>query len=247
MRKGFVEHTFIEAGEQKIPAKIYREMRRNVRFSIVKKGAILRMPLLMPQHEQQLEIINFRHWVQKQMAAREKLQEHFTPKIYQTGDSLQVWTKTYTLRVEPTKNKTHSAKLAGKKIQLRIAEGDHELNVQKAIKHLLSRVVAQDVISEITERVHDLNRQFFQKNITSVNLKYNLTNWGSCSTKGNINLSTRLLFAPPAVIDYVIIHELAHLVEMNHSARFWALVEQAMPDFREKEVWLKKNWQICNF
>jgi predicted metal-dependent hydrolase len=78
-------------------------------------------------------------------------------------------------------------------------------------------------------------------------LKYNQTNWGSCSTRGNINLSTRLLFAPDDVIDYVIIHELAHLLEMNHSNRFWNIVKKAMPEYREKEVWLKKNGHLCDF
>ena len=70
-------------------------------------------------------------------------------------------------------------------------------------------------------------------------MKYNHSNWGSCSSKGNINLSTRLLFAPDDVIDYVIIHELAHRIEMNHSPRFWKLVSDAMPDYKEKEKWLK--------
>ena len=59
--------------------------------------------------------------------------------------------------------------------------------------------------------------------IKGIFLKYNHSNWGSCSHNGNINLSTRLLFAPEAVQDYVIVHELAHLVEPNHSDRFWAL------------------------
>ncbi|MCB0682671.1 MAG: M48 family metallopeptidase, partial [Saprospiraceae bacterium] len=65
--------------------------------------------------------------------------------------------------------------------------------------------------------------------------------------KRNINLSTRLLFAPPKVIDYVIIHELAHLVEMNHSRRFWDLVAAAMPDYEEQEKWLKKFGHRCDF
>jgi predicted metal-dependent hydrolase len=56
-----------------------------------------------------------------------------------------------------------------------------------------------------------------------------------------------LLFAPAEVIDYIIIHELAHLVEMNHSDRFWALVAAAMPDYVEKERWLKVNDHHCQF
>jgi predicted metal-dependent hydrolase len=190
MPKGSVEHTFIEVGEQKIPAKIYREVRRSVRFSIARKGAILRMPLLMLPHEQRREVANFRDWVRKQIIAKQKLQEHFTPKDYKTGDTLEVGIRTYKLIMSETENKTHSAKLAGRNIHLRLAAGDNDLHRQKAVKHLLSRVVAQDFLPGITRRVLELNHQHFQKDISSVNLKYNLSNWGSCSTKGNINLSS---------------------------------------------------------
>lgn len=247
MLKGSVEHTYIEVGEQKIPAKIYREMRRTVRFSIAKKGAILRLPLLLHPQDQHREITNFRFWVQKQVASQQNLQEHFAPKEYRTGDTLVVGTRNYIIVLEETENITHSARIKNSHIYLRLASGDSDLNRQKAVKHLLSRVVAQDFTPEITERVFELNRLHFQKNIRSVNLKYNVSNWGSCSSKGNINLSTRLLFAPGTVIDYVIIHELAHLVEMNHSPKFWQIVEQIMPDYPEKESWLKKNWQVCDF
>jgi len=95
--------------------------------------------------------------------------------------------------------------------------------------------------------VHELNERHFQQPIDQVRLKYNHSNWGSCSNKGNINLSTRLLFAPPEVIDYVIIHELAHRLEMNHSPRFWKLVADAMPNYREQERWLKEHGKGLGF
>ncbi len=60
------------------------------------------------------------------------------------------------------------------------------------------------------------------------------TRWGSCSSRGNLNFHYGLLFLPPRVRDYVIIHELCHLTEMNHSAAFWRLVEHRMPDYREQ-------------
>ena len=70
--------------------------------------------------------------------------------------------------------------------------------------------------------------------------------WGSCSEKGNINISTRLLFAPEDVLEYVCIHELAHLIEQNHSEKFWQLVKNAMPNYQEKRKWLKENGDsIC--
>lgn len=247
MRKSVVEHTFVEVGDQKIPAKIYREIRRSVRFSIAKKGAILRMPIVMLPHEQDREVASFKSWVAKQIIAKQSLQEHFTPKNYKTGDNLTVGERVYRLVVEMTNHKTHSAMLKNGSIFLRLTSADEELSRLKATKHLLSRVVAQDFLPEITQRVLELNQRHFQKNIRSVNLKYNLSNWGSCSSKGNINLSTRLLFAPQDVMDYVIVHELAHLVEMNHSFKFWNVVSQVMPDYTEKENWLKKNWQLCDF
>ncbi|TJZ79048.1 M48 family metallopeptidase [Chitiniphilus eburneus] len=65
--------------------------------------------------------------------------------------------------------------------------------------------------------------------------------WGSCSATGDIRLNWRLMQAPAEVIDYVVIHELAHLAELNHSPRFWALVERVCPDWRRQRGWLKAH------
>ncbi|WP_035055921.1 M48 family metallopeptidase [Andreprevotia chitinilytica] len=63
--------------------------------------------------------------------------------------------------------------------------------------------------------------------------------WGSCTASGDVRLSWRLMQAPLAVIDYVIVHELAHLAELNHSPRFWAVVETICPDWKARRDWLK--------
>jgi predicted metal-dependent hydrolase len=78
-------------------------------------------------------------------------------------------------------------------------------------------------------------------------LKNNQSNWGSCSSKRNINLSSRLLFAPEKVLDYVIVHELSHLKEMNHSKKFWDIVASVMPDYKKMETWLSKNGDKLKF
>lgn len=65
--------------------------------------------------------------------------------------------------------------------------------------------------------------------------------WGSCSSRGAISLNALLMLAPEAVRDYVIVHELAHLREMNHSPRFWAVVAAALPDYAQSRDWLKNN------
>ena len=72
-----------------------------------------------------------------------------------------------------------------------------------------------------------------------ITLRHQKTRWGSCSGKKNLNFNCLLMLAPEYVREYVVIHELCHLREMNHSKKFWALVEGMMPDYREARKWLR--------
>ncbi len=74
-----------------------------------------------------------------------------------------------------------------------------------------------------------------------VRVKEQRSLWGSCSRDGNLNFNRRLTLAPFEVLDYVVVHELAHRHEMNHSRRFWAHVERHVPDHRVHRRWLRKN------
>lgn len=245
--KNKIQQTYVEVGGRNVPVAVHIERRRSIRFYLGKKGAILRLPSHMSDEHKREEWERFKGWVQKKIAARGE-EAHAFGKTYEDGDELTVGQRTYQIRIEDTNNKTHTAKLeALGVIALRLSANAEEEERAKAARHLLSRVVADDFLPHITRRVMELNHLYFRKTVNGVKLKFNRSNWGSCSTKGNINLSTCLLFAPDDVIDYVIIHELAHLIEMNHSHRFWALVEAAMPDYKLKKKWLKENWQRCSF
>ncbi len=70
------------------------------------------------------------------------------------------------------------------------------------------------------------------------------TRWGSCSTKKTLSFTWRLVMAPPEVVDYVVVHELCHLRELNHSRAFWAQVEAILPDYKGKRKWLKENGNL---
>ena len=79
------------------------------------------------------------------------------------------------------------------------------------------------------------------RSVARVNIRDTKSRWGSCSGRGNLSFSWRLIFAPEPVIDYVVAHEVAHLAEMNHGPRFWRLVEILSPDSATPRAWLKHH------
>ena len=92
----------------------------------------------------------------------------------------------------------------------------------------------------VESRLVELNRQygFVYK---QVRIRLNKSRWGSCSASGNLNFDYRILFLPKCAQDYLLVHELCHLRELNHSKRFWALVSATVPEYKEVRKLLKRN------
>jgi predicted metal-dependent hydrolase len=94
--------------------------------------------------------------------------------------------------------------------------------------------------SELTQRTHELAAHT-NSDITKITIRNQRTRWGSCSRRRAISLNWRLIQTPPFVVDYIILHELMHLRQMNHSNRFWNEVEKVCPNWRDAERWLRKH------
>jgi predicted metal-dependent hydrolase len=94
--------------------------------------------------------------------------------------------------------------------------------------------------AELAVRVREL-AGLHQLDVKKIVIRNQKSRWGSCSYNGTISLNWRLIQLPPEVSDYIIVHELMHLRELNHSPRFWAEVERVCPNYRTAEDWLKRN------
>lgn len=98
----------------------------------------------------------------------------------------------------------------------------------------------QQLIDHLTPKVTEWEKRIGVQT-QSVQIKNYRSRWGSCYSDGRVQFNWKLVMAPKAVIDYVVVHELCHLVHANHSAAFWNLVEQHCPDFETHKAWLKEN------
>lgn len=108
----------------------------------------------------------------------------------------------------------------------------------------LARRVGAYLRQEAEQALTEASRRYAAAlgvNFRRVTIKDTRSRWGSCTSTGDLAYSWRIILAPPPVLDYLAAHEVAHLVEMNHSARFWRIVAQLCPDWRQQRDWLRRH------
>jgi predicted metal-dependent hydrolase len=229
------------------PVKIKIHRRDNTRVTIRNKSISISVPSFLPRSEIRENIEKMKEWAKKKILESPEKFKDEPIKPYLNGQEIAVGNERYYLDMEYRNSSSSSVKMKENRVILKIALNLEERERAEVIASLISKGIAKRKLPDVQKRIEELNSLHFQQKINQVTLKHNRSRWGSCSTRGNINISTRILFAPSDVMDYLLIHELAHMLEHNHSASFWALVERAMPDYREKERWLRMNRDGCAF
>ncbi len=109
-------------------------------------------------------------------------------------------------------------------------------HVARRVGDFLKREARKDIEAAVARHARTLNVKPMR-----IAVRDTVSRWGSCTSTGRLSFSWRLIFAPPWVLDYLAAHEVAHMVHMNHSAKFWAVVERASPDVKRAEAWLKAH------
>ena len=150
------------------------------------------------------------------------------------GSPILIEGKRCTLRLH--RGARTGGQLVGNEYHLTLPKPDSDPHVRAAIRATLSTVALERIRERLRWHEPKLGRAPGR-----VTIREQKTRWGSCSRKGNLNFNWKLIMAPPQALDYVVVHELCHLYEFNHSPRFWALVSAQLPDYEVWKKWLKDH------
>jgi predicted metal-dependent hydrolase len=211
--------------------KLVRSRRRTIALIVQPDGSLtVRAPLRMPAGEIDKFVESHTDWIIKNRA---KLRTNPQParKNYQPGESFLYLGKSYPLTLVPPQRP--ALKFDGRSFHLgRSAAAKSE---QAFVRWYKARA-----LEVMTGRVETLAGKYGFK-YQKIRISSARTRWGSCSSKGTLSFTYRLVMAPLEVIDYVVVHELVHTKVRNHSKTFWRGVAELMPDYKAKLGWLKKN------
>ncbi|HMB25642.1 MAG: M48 family metallopeptidase [Chloroflexota bacterium] len=210
--------------------EIVRIKRKTLALIVKPDGSVIvRAPLRATQKLIREFVANNAKWIEKKRAEALAFSPP-APKEYVPGETFMYLGNAYPLEI-----------VKGQRKPL-LLEGSFKLAASKqgTAKLVFERWYRTQAKQILTERVKlyasQYGLQYKKIGITSAR-----TRWGSCSANGSLNFSWRLILAPLAVVDYVVVHELVHTVHHNHSKRFWNKVETIMPDYKERRKWLQKD------
>ena len=221
---------------------LVRSNRKTISIRVTKDGLVeIRAPLKIRKKAIDDFVLLKQEWILKNVAKANELKESRRAFSLDYGDDILLRGKPYPL-VEGL------GEMAG-------FDG-HCFYIPKGLSSEDRKQVVIQIYKRVaTQYLGDRAMHFGKKiGLIPVSVKVNnaKTRWGSCSSKKSINFSWRLIMAPDQVIDYVIVHELAHLQELNHSPRFWGLVESILLDYKNRQKELKEfqkkiaaeNWEL---
>jgi len=194
------------------------------------RGGVLevRAPLKMPKHEIEKFIVSKEKWItnklahsQEQVRSSEKFQLDYGDSVLYLGNEYPVISKV--------------GNRVGFENGFYVPPNLSSEEIRSACVQIYRMLAKRD----ITNRVIEFSKQM---GVTPTAVKINgaKTRWGSCSSRKSLNFSWRLIMADSDVVDYVVAHELAHLIEMNHSQKFWTIVENTLPDYRQRKQRLRE-------
>jgi len=222
---------------------VRRPGRKTASISVKDNSVIVVVPHILSNEQIERVVRRKARWIRKKLKYNLEVRKTYRPKEYVSGESFSYLGKNYRLKVGDRKPEKVSLKngrlyvyaphtLSGEArdtlIVSQLTEWYQE-QAEKALKNKAKRYSAQIVVEP-----------------KSVGIKSYKSRWGSCNSKGEVYFNWRIIMAPQSVIDYVVAHELCHLVHHNHSKVYYKLLESVVPDYKKSKEWLKINGQLLS-
>ncbi len=211
---------------------------KRIKLSITPQGRVLvTSPRLTPKFFIDQFVRNNSEWIERVKA------KQATQQIGTNRNSVMIFGETYPIHIKYSHSEPIGIRIESKSIIFNPALDPlttSDTHIRQSLAKHLTRYYKRTINQYIATRLPVLAQQM-QVSYSSVKLREQKTRWGSCSSSGSLSFNWRLIHHPPAVIEYVLIHELAHLVHMNHSIKFWDLVRQFCPAYPQHRGWLKRT------
>lgn len=221
--------------------KLVRSKRRSVGLEITGEAVlVVRAPLHISRRSIEEIVVKKKNWIERKIKKIKERNSRLTLKSYKSGEKFYYLGRQYPLIITniTSENSQNPIVFDGKfvldkKYQNRAREVFIAFYKKKTLKVIKMRAAFY---------AGKYGLKYSRIRITRAEKR-----WGSCSSKGSLNFSYRLIMTPLEIVDYVVVHELAHLKYHDHSGKFWREVEKMLPEYRNRRAWLKKNGFLFHF
>lgn len=211
--------------------EVVRSRRKTIALVVQPDGRlVVRAPLRTNQKIIDAFVASKSDWIEKSRQSQNTRRKFFPKRYFIPGELFWYLGKQYPLQLVTPQRPTLQFHLAFKLNEKSAPQA------KKRFEHWYREQARLYLVERVQYFTQLYNFHYQQIKITSAR-----TRWGSCSARGTLSFAWRLIMAPPEIIDYVVLHELAHTVHHNHSQSFWTLVQSMVPDYAAKRKWLKQN------
>jgi len=223
---------------------IRRPKRRTASISVKRDNAVvIRVPSNLPRECIEQLVRNKARWIHSRLRFNEEVRARYRPKEYVSGEAFSYLGRNYRLKV--VEGEAGPATLSQGRLNVFVP---HEL-IGKGRNQYIIEALSAWYQEQALGRLREKTARYAERlgvHPSSVDIKSYRSRWGSCHRDGRVYFNWRIIMAPHSVVDYVVAHELCHLIQHNHSSAYWRLVESILPDYREAKAWLKVNGDVLS-
>ncbi|MGI6452102.1 MAG: M48 family metallopeptidase [Syntrophomonadaceae bacterium] len=224
-------------GDTAINFEVSYSRRKTITISVETPGLVsVKAPVGLSDDEIIRRVQSKARWIVEKLYEVKNIKTIPVKKEYVNGESFMYLGRDYPLQISIDKEL--------KQPIVTLLQGEFTVFTASRNEEPVKKAMESWYRSKATEQINE-RIKYYEPRVgvkpTRITVKEQKKRWGSCSSKGNLNFNWKAIMAPPSVLDYIIVHELCHLIHYNHSREFWNLVGSILPNYKTQQAWLKEN------